>query len=308
MEALDELVTRSRELSWSRLGKRIAFYHPGRFDHRGRLGKYPAISVTEGCELGCEHCGGKLLAPMIQAVTPGALVEVCKRIDREGDSGCLLSGGYTLRGTIPWLDFAPAIRQVKEETGLVVTVHTGMLDRETASALADAGVDQALTDVIGDDGTIEKVFHGAFTVQDTIDTLACLKDTGIPTVPHIVVGLDDGRIAGEYRAIDIIREHSPDGLVFVSFMPLRSTGMENVTPPGAGDIARIMATARIAMPDVPMALGCARQRSNTDIDRLAVECGINRIALPSDEAMRRAEELDIEVEWSMTCCSVPVDK
>jgi uncharacterized radical SAM superfamily protein len=59
------------------------------------------------------------------------------------------------------------------------------------------------------------------------------------------------------------------------------------------------------MPDVPMSLGCARERGDGRLDVMAVECGMNRVAIPSDGAIARAEELGLEVTWAKTCCSVP---
>jgi len=121
---------------------------------------------------------------------------------------------------------------------------------------------------------------------------------------HIVVGIDYGRIVGEYRAIDLIKEFPVNMIVFVSLMPVPGTPMENIKTPDAEDIARLMINARFKMPDVIIALGCARRRGYKDIDLWAIECGVNRIALPADEAVAKAKDFKLFIEWQKTCCSL----
>jgi uncharacterized radical SAM superfamily protein len=306
MDELEDLMARAREAARVNFGDRITFYHPGMFRYGDAWGKYPAISITGGsCEMGCDHCKGKLLEPMMQAETPEALVEKCHRAADRGDVGVLLSGGSARDGSLPWEDFLDAILTVKSSTDLLVSVHSGVLGTEMASKLKGAGVDQALIDIIGDDETIHDVYGADYGAGALEDTLTALEDAGVPTVPHIIVGLGHGKIKGEYKAIDIIARHRPDAVVVVSFMPIRGTPMGDDAPPAAEDVARVMATARLAMPGVPMSLGCARERGNSRLDTMAVECGMNRVAIPSDEAVARAEELGLEIRWNSTCCSVP---
>ncbi len=305
---IEELMAKARSISWERFGKKIAFYHPGMFRYYGKWGKYPAISITgDRCELQCDHCKAKLLEPMIHATTPEDLIKTCRNIESRGDIGCLITGGFSEDGTLPWDEFLGAIKTVKEETGLHISVHGGMIDLETARRMKDAGIDQVMLDVIGDDDTMKKVLKLDFGTDEIVKTLSALREADLPVAPHIVVGLDYGNIRGEYEAIQIIKNFEPESVVIVSLMPLKGTPMENVTPPAPEDIARIIATVRIEMPDVQISLGCARDRSNPETCILAVDCGVNRIALPSDEAINKAQNYGLDVEWQGTCCSVPLN-
>jgi uncharacterized radical SAM superfamily protein len=304
-DELEGLMARARTLSWERFGKRITFYHPGMFMYGDEWGKYPAISITgPHCALKCDHCDGKLLEPMLEASSPDALVRKCQRAAERGDKGILLSGGSARDGSLPWGDFLDAIRTVKDTTDLHVSIHSGIVDAGMAGKLNDAGVDQALIDIIGDDGTIKRIYGADYDAGALEDSLAALESAGIPTVPHIIVGLDEGKIKGEYRAIEAVARHRPEAVVIVSFMPLAGTPMADAPVPSPEDIARVMATARLEMPGVPIALGCARERGNATIDLMAVECGVNRVAIPSDEAIAKAGEYGLEIRWEKTCCSV----
>lgn len=308
MNDLDKLITKSREISWRRFGKKITFYHPGMFKYNGKWGSYPAISITgKHCELQCDHCNSKILESMIFATTPEELIEKCIRLEKLGNAGCLISGGSQKDGTIPWYNFISAIKTVKETTNLFISIHSGIIDYQMAKKMKDAGVDQALIDVIGDEETFKKIYHVNFGINKIEESLEALKNAGLSIIPHIVVGLDYGKIKGEYHAIDLIKRYNPEVLVIVSLKPLSGTPMRDILPPNPKEIAKIIATARIEMTDVPISLGCARERANSLIDVLAVECGVNRIAIPSEEAIKKAQEYDLDIIWKKTCCSVPIN-
>ena len=91
-------------------------------------------------------------------------------------------------------------------------------------------------------------------------------------------------------------------------MSLPGTSIKNSMLPKSEEIAHVIATARISMVDVPISLGCARNRADHKIDCLAVDCGVNRIAIPSDEAIKKAEEYNLNVKWKKTCCSISINE
>lgn len=308
MNEFERLLARAREMSWQNFGKRITFYHPGMFRYEGRWGSYAAISISgNACMLQCDHCRGKMLKSMISAPTPGELLKECKRLDERGDRGCLITGGLDKDGSMPWEEFIPVLRTIKETTNLFLSIHSGMVDVNTAMKLKEGGVDQALIDVIGDEETLKKIYHVDFGIKKILASLDALKKAGIPIIPHIVVGLNYGKISGEYKAIKIISKFRPESVVIVSLMPLPGTPMEDIHPPSAKEIVEIIATARIELPYTPLALGCARERGNIQIERWAIDCGVNRIALPSQEAIKRATEYNLEINWKETCCSLTDD-
>jgi len=40
-----------------------------------------------------------------------------------------------------------------------------------------------------------------------------------------------------------------------------------------------------------------------ETDTLALEAGVNRIAMPAEEAVKKAREMGLEIEFHKTCCS-----
>lgn len=288
-------------------GSEMSFYLPGMIRYGNLRGLYPAISLTgDRCELLCEHCKGLLLKPMIKITDPKNLVDKCRNLARSGRVGVLLSGGSDRKGRIPWVHFYEAIHAIKAETKLFISVHSGFLDRETAANLKQAGVDQALIDVMGDEETAKDIYHlkGLHVV---IDSMENLTNAGIELVPHIVAGLMYGRIQAEYEAIRIISRFDPAALVIVVLTPLKGTPMSAISIPSPVEIGRLVAAARLTMPDIPVSLGCERPRNAEGqiMEELAIKAGATRMAVWSSETVKLAESLGLHTRFQPTCCSVP---
>jgi lipoyl synthase len=305
MDNLKNKLKLSRELSWQRFGKKITMYLPGMFSLDGMKGDYPAISITgKKCSLLCDHCKGQLLRTMPPAITPEALVEKAIDYEKRGCPGILVTGGCDSEGRLPWKRFLPALYEIKQKTNLFVSAHSGILDAETAKEFKEAGVDQALMDVIGDDSTYKEICHVKHGVSKIYDTIKYLADEGIDFIPHIICGLENGSIRYEEKAIETISRYNPRQLVIISLMPLPKTPLWGKTPPTAEEIAEIIIKARHMMPDTILSLGCARQRGDIQKEILAIDAGINRMAIPSDEAIAHAKEYGLEIKYQKTCCSV----
>ena len=301
-----EKIQHAGKITRQHFGKKISFFHPGFFIVDGKQGKYPAVSITGPlCQLQCEHCRGKILESMIPAINGELLYEKCLKIAEKGNHGVLLSGGCDKNGGLPWEQFVRAIRKIKDETDLFVSVHSGIIDEKTAVCLKQAGVDQALIDVIGDDQTLQDIYHVDFGISRTIASLEALEKAGLAIVPHIVCGLNFGKFSSEKNAVQIISHFRVAQVVILSLMNLPGTAIRMNDLPEAYGVADIIAETRLAMPEIPISLGCARQRGNTELEKLAIDAGVNRMALPSDEAMEYALNQGLAIRWHDTCCSVP---
>ncbi len=294
-------------------GRRLIFATPGlkhyeTEDYRNTPQRFASVSVTgRQCALGCDHCQGRMLQSMLPAPSPASLLAQGQRLLSQGCKGILVSGGCDGRGAVPLGEFVPAIRQLKS-WGLQVTVHAGLLERETAEGLKSAGVDQVLLDVVGDESTIREVFHLDRTPADYLAALALLQEVGLPIIPHVVIGLHQGELRGELAALDMIRSIEPAALVLVALRPLPHTPMAGATPISAAELARIAATARLMFPTTPMSLGCARPSGpgKVELERLAVLAGVNAVAYPDPATVRLASELGLRTAFVESCCSLAV--
>jgi uncharacterized radical SAM superfamily protein len=283
-----------------------SFMHYKTNYYRSSPTRFPTVSVTgTACALNCRHCGGRVLETMHPANTPEKLFELGAELKQNGASGCLVSGGCLPDGSVPLTPFIPTIKKIKHELGLTVFVHTGIIDAATAAALKNAGVDAALIDIIGSNETIRKVCNLNMTVKDYARSLNALQHAGLNFVPHVIVGLHDGKLKGELDALKMIALCRPSAIVVIAFMPIHGTAMANAKPPTPTDIAKVTATARLMFPETPLVLGCMRpkgkHRAETDV--LALKAGVDAIAFPSEEAVKYAEAQGYAFSFSSYCCA-----
>jgi uncharacterized radical SAM superfamily protein len=297
--------------------EKIRFYAPSfiyyKTDYfRSSPHAFPSISITgSSCALNCQHCNGKVLGTMLPAQTPKDLFDLCAKLKNDGAVGCLISGGCLPDGSVPVNEFIDTIAKIKKTLGLTVVTHTGVVDFDTAKRLKEAGVDAALIDIVGSNETIHEVYHLDVSVEDFDRSLRAFHESGIPFVPHVIVGLHYGKLRGELEALKMISRYSPSAVITIAFMPIRGTPMEKVSPPEPEDIVRVLACARILMSETPLVLGCMRPKGEhrRRTDSLAVGAGVTAVAFPTEEAIRLAESMNLEMSFSSLCCSqIFVDK
>jgi uncharacterized radical SAM superfamily protein len=242
---------------------------------------------------------------MHQVFSPDELFELCLKLKQDGARGCLFSGGCLTDGSMPLNHFIPVLRRIKRELDLAVFVHTGIINLETAVSLKGAKVDAALIDVIGSKETIKKICNSNITQEDYAESLKALDKSGLDFVPHVIVGLNEGKLDGELEALQMISRVKPSALVIIAFMPIRGTVMAKTQPPKPIDIAKVASIARLMFQQTPLILGCMRPkgaiRSETDV--LALKAGVDAMAFPSEEAIRYAESKGNPISFSSFCCA-----
>lgn len=269
---------------------------------------FGAVSITgAACELQCDHCRAVILRYMKETTSPDALYEHAAAMAYQGGKGILVSGGSDAGGTVPLLGFTRAISRIRDELDMKVIVHTGITSKGLANGLATAGVDCAMIDIIGSDSTIRRVCHlEEIGVSDYRRSLENLVDAGVPTAPHVVMGLDHGNIDGEAAAIEMIGEFDIASLVLVGLLPQRNTPMCDVEPPSPRQMGELFAHARSLMPDRPVMLGCERPGGDHKLltDEIAIRAGLDGIAYPAEGTIRKAEELGMVPRRSEMCCAL----
>jgi uncharacterized radical SAM superfamily protein len=269
---------------------------------------WPAISITGGdCELQCDHCKAKVLGPMIPARTPRELWDrVTEQVDR-GAQGMLLTGGSSRRNEVHYAPFYSTLRRIKDSfPEFRITVHTALVNEDTALAMEHAGIDVAMMDVIGAQDTITQVYHLKRSVEDFEQTLAALVATRMKVVPHIVLGLHYGHLLGEWVALEMVQRHRPDALVLVVVMPFYAPRQRPFDTPDTHQVGHFFMDVRGALPDIPLLLGCARPPGTAKlrIDSYAVMAGLDGIAHPAEGVVELAARLGRTVRVRASCCSM----
>ena len=256
---LKDLQTEAFRIRKAHFGNELTFSIPGTVSYHdntfsSQKDRFAAISVTGNhCDLRCGHCQGKLLESMIATEDPETFFQVADRLRLAGALGVLVSGGADQNGEVPLKKFIPSIKVLKEkDPQFKVIVHTGLIRREIAKELKEAGVDQILIDVIGDDDTIREVYHLDRRVQDYEETLWMLKEMGHRIAPHIIIGHHFGEIRGEWRALEMVTRVGVDTIVLVILKTLLPAGENHFKVPRPDKTSRISAIARILNPHIPL--------------------------------------------------------
>jgi uncharacterized radical SAM superfamily protein len=265
---------------------------------------FTPISLTgTQCALKCKHCDSHYLHHMLDG-SSGRLYPEALFLARAGAHGILLSGGSAADGSVPTYLQEENILKIKKETNLKISAHTGIVDRSQADVLSNY-LDMALVDVIGDDETIHDILGLDASAKDYENTLEYLTCAGIPLAPHIIVGLYNGELKGEFRALEMVRKFKPGVVVIVVFIPTKGTALGGINPPKIESVVKVITKAREIF-DVPLSLSCVRPGGlyRSTLDMYAILSGINRIAVPSRKAYSISRELGLDIiEIPKMCCS-----
>lgn len=310
---LKELQTEAFRIRKIHFGNELTLSIPGTVSYHDdtlpfQKDRFAAISVTGShCDLRCGHCQGKLLESMIPAEDPETFSQIADRLRLAGALGVLVSGGADQNGEVPLKKFIPSIKVLKEkDPQFKVIVHTGLIRREIAKELKEAGADQILIDVIGDDDTIREVYHLNKRVQDYEETLWMLKEMGHRLAPHIIIGHHFGEIKGEWRALEMVTRVGVETIVLVVLKTLLPIGKNHFRVPLSEETSRISAIARILNPKILIRMGCIRPAhpSKAEMEKGFIDSGANTIAYPLQGTIDYAKEIGLKTKFIEMCCSL----
>jgi uncharacterized radical SAM superfamily protein len=163
-----------------------------------------------------------------------------------------------------------------------------------------------MLDIIGADETVRDVYHLDLSASDFERSLERLCAKGLRVIPHIVIGLHYGQILGERRALSMIAKYPVSTLILVVLTPLVGTPMAGIAPPSLAEVVPLFEEARAALPNTKVNLGCARPMGamKGQLDRAAIEAGLNGIAYPAQGAIEYARSLGLEPQLYEWCCSM----
>jgi lipoyl synthase len=255
-----------------------------------------AVTVTgSSCSLNCAHCAGKYLQEMIP-------LEKALSSKRGRERSYLVSGGCNEQGKVPLLERWAELEELAGRGPL--NLHTGLVDDDEAARLAK--IARVISfDFVGDNETIAAVYGLPVTVEDYLYSYRCLLKY-CSVIPHICIGLNAGRIKGEYEALRLLRQEAVEAISIIIFRPTAGTAFRDCAPPSPEEAARFIATARLMFPLTPLYLGCMRPSGSyrETLDSLALKAGVNKIVLPAPAARSQAAELGLEISISEECCSL----
>lgn len=275
------------------------------------------ISLTgQHCELLCKHCRALLLKEMVDInayENPSNNNRILKIIDNFGRSrvnGILLSGGFDKKGRLPFdSNIINEIKAVKKihSSKIRFYMHLGFISSGQTEALNGSGIDGVFVNVISDKNSIENIYNMPdIKPEDFYENIKLMKKAGLKVSPHLIIGLNEGKITEEYNAIEELSKLQIDSLVFVVVKNLYS-GHHFTESIDIEKISGLFSYAKKMLPGVPMSLGCARPpgKFSEEIEIELLKKSIDIISFPSDSTIRYAEENNFSFKFEELCCAFP---
>jgi uncharacterized radical SAM superfamily protein len=245
---------------------------------------------------------------MIPAPDSQTLITLTEKYAGSGNlNGMLISGGFDRDGKLAFGPLLDGIKFIKEKyPRLTVYIHTGFLKEDEARSLKETGIDAVLVNLIKSSIAIEKVYNlKDRTYDDYIETIRTLKDHGVKVSPHIIIGLENGRLSGEFEAASDAVKLGVDSIVFA----ILKQASHNIDFPASSipyeEIIRLVRHARKLSPDIPLSFGCAKTpgKDRHLLEIGLIEAGIDSIAFPSEGAVKYAVENKIAHTFVEKCCA-----
>lgn len=284
LEKILELAWQTRQANFS---NNIEFVTPGRT---------LSVSVTgEKCALNCAHCSGIYLRNM-------ATLGKALQSKNDDEKSYLVSGGSDGQGKVPLLENFAELKELAGRGPL--NLHAGLVTEDEARLLAEIASVVSF-DFVGDDETIFAVYGLPVKVEDYLDSYRYLQKH-VRVVPHLCIGLNGGKIKGEYEALHLLKQEKVEAISMIIFRPTADTAFSKCSPPPPEEAAYFIATARLMFPHTPIYLGCMRPggRYREVIDPYALRAGVNKLVLPAPTARRQAARMGLTVNLSEECCSL----
>ncbi len=161
--------------------------------------------------------------------------------------------------------------------GLETCMTLGMLNKEQAAGLKDAGLDFYNHNIDTSPSYYEKVITTR-KFSDRLDTIANVRDAGIQVCCGGILGLGESREDRiEFLMVLANLETPPESVPINRLIPVEGTPLARARPVEGIELVRTIATARIIMPTSVVRLTAGRTEMNDELQALCFFAGANSV-------------------------------
>jgi uncharacterized radical SAM superfamily protein len=254
-----------------------------------------SVSLTDrGCEQNCAHCNGHYLKgmQMLSKLDSGKLSEY---------EAVLISGGSSKNGSVPVEEHIDTILSLPGH--LQLNLHPGYQPVEPLLPLKKRRPVVSF-DLPGSDAVIKNVFKLPYRAED-YRQLFISYARHFDTVPHICIGLNEGKDSGEESTLDFLAGQPARQTVFIIFRPTPGTELADAQPPELSRVCEVLSYARSRLKS-QLLLGCMRPAGTyrRDVDILAWLYGIRKIVQPHHDLVKILERNGVTVNEYKNCCAL----
>jgi len=176
-------------------------------------------------------------------------------------------------------DFPYVLEMVKgvKALGLETCMTLGQLNEDQTRALAEVGLDYYNHNI----DTSREYYDKIITTRkfdERLDTLSHVRDAGIKVCSGGIVGMGETKRdrIGFLRELANLPQH-PESVPINNLVKIKGTPLENVEDIDPFDFVRMIAVARILMPQSHVRLSAGREQMNEELQALCFLAGANSI-------------------------------
>ncbi len=235
---------------------------------------------TGGCPEDCGYCNQS--AKFDTGLKASKLMEVEKVVEearraKEGGATRFCMGAAWREPKDRDMESIEAMVRGVKGLGLETCMTLGMLSDDQTARLADAGLDYYNHNIDTSPEYYDKVITTR-TFQDRLDTLERVRDAGINVCCGGIVGMgeEDRDRASMLMALANLPAH-PESVPINALMPTKGTPLGQSDALDPLDFVRMIAVARIMMPQSVVRLSAGRENMSDETQALCFLAGANSI-------------------------------
>jgi len=238
---------------------------------------------TGGCEEDCAYCPQSMHhssdvtdQPELQLQVDGVLQQARSARDAGAHRFCMGWAWREIREGAPFDAMLAMVRGVRE-LGMEACVTAGMLTDSQAERLAQAGLTSYNHNLDTSPEHYDQIISTR-TYQERLDTLQRARDAGLSLCCGGIIGMGESRRdrASLLQVLAGLNPH-PESVPINGLVAVEGTPLEDQEPWEPLELVRMVAVARILMPEARVRLSAGRERLSQEAQILCLLAGADSI-------------------------------
>ena len=269
---------------------------------------------TGGCEEDCAYCPQSMHhssdvtgQPELQLQVDGVLQQARSARDAGAHRFCMGWAWREIREGAPFEAMLAMVRGVRE-LGMEACVTAGMLTDSQAERLAQAGLTSYNHNLDTSPEHYDQIISTR-TYQERLDTLQRARDAGLSLCCGGIIGMGESR-RDRASLLQVLAglNPQPESVPINGLVAVEGTPLEDQEPWEPLELVRMVAVARILMPEARVRLSAGRERLSQEAQILCLLAGADSIfygdslltttnpAVQADQALLAAAGVSSSVE------------
>lgn len=237
---------------------------------------------TGGCSEDCSYCAQSAhhetpVEPQ-PLITKEAVMRVARAARENGSTRfCMGAAWKGVREDEKKFEQVLDIVRGVSSLGMEVCVTLGQLTPAAAQRLREAGV-TAYNHNIDTSPEFYPNIVTTHTFDDRLQTIRAVQDAGMSVCCGGIIGMGEA-LSDRLRMLEVVTgfNPAPESLPINSLVPIPGTPLEHLPRIDVFEIVRLIATARIALPDTKIRLSAGREGMSREAQALCFFAGANSI-------------------------------